>query len=345
MWIGRGSAQRYLNAALRNRDLGTLVEPARTSLNTYLDRWLDDAAKPRVRTRTFEDYSWLLKAYVRPFLGDRRLDSITPLDLQALYKGMQERGLTGRTVHVTHNVVRSALKQTVRWRLLPMSPANDVDLPRWEKREMRALGAGEASRFVKAARRDPQGLTFVLTLIGGLRPTEVLALRWDDCDFSRGTVRVQHNLLRPKNGGWILEDPKTSKSRRTIPLPSSLVEWLKIHRKAQAAARLLSKRVYRDRGFVFATAVGEPLDRRNLGRRNLKEIVKAAELPTIRWYDLRHTCASLLIEAGENPKVVAERLGHATVQMTLDTYSHVSEGMQKKASRTLEQVINPAALP
>ena len=128
-------AERYRTATLREKDLGIFVEPARMSLNAYLDTWLETAAKPRVRPRTFEDYTWLLAKYVRPVLGRRGLDQIRPLDVQAVYRGMQERGLTGRTVHVTHNVLRNAFKQAVRWRMLARNPAADVELPRWEKRE------------------------------------------------------------------------------------------------------------------------------------------------------------------------------------------------------------------
>ncbi len=333
-------AQRYLNAALRSRDLGTLVEPARMTFGAYLKRWLETAAKPRVRARTFEDYEGLLKRYVLPALGGRRLDLIRPLDLQKLYRDMQERGLTGRTVHVTHNVVRSALKQAVRWRLLPVNPALEVDLPKWEKREMLALTAEEAGRFARAAEATPRGLVFLLTLTAGLRPSEVLGLTWEDCDLDRGTVVVRRSLTRLLTGEWSLTEPKTPKSRRTVPLPATLLSKLRAHRKQQAEEKMLLGPEYESHGLVFATKSGAPLIQNNLSRREMKDALKAAGLSEkLRWYDLRHTCATLLLAAGENPKVVAERLGHSTVTLTLDTYGHVLPGMQERATERLEALL------
>lgn len=332
-------AERYLTSALRNRDLGTLVEPVRTTLNSYLERWLEISAKPRVRPRTLQDYTWLLSHYVKPELGERRIDLLRPLDVQGLYTSMLERGISGRTIRYTHAVLSSALKQAVRWRLLSSNPAAEVDLPRLCRREMRALTSQEATRFCQAADRDHRGLLFVFLLATGMRPSEALGLQWKEVDLKRGTVAVRRTLVRIKKK-WHLAEPKTTKSRRTIPLPASMIHSLGAHRRRQAELRLRLGADYQDHDLVFATDRGVPLDLRNLNQRHLKPILRAAGLPvTIRTYDLRHTCATLLLAAGENPKVVAERLGHASVTLTLDTYAHVLPGMQEQAAAKLEAIL------
>ena len=332
-------AERYLTATLREKDLGIFVEPVRTTLNSYLERWLETGAKPRVRPRTLQDYTWLLSHYVKPELGERRIDLLQPLDIQGLYTSMRERGISGRTIRYTHAVLSSALKQAVRWRLLPSNPATEVDLPRLCRREMRALTPQEATRFCEAADRDDRGLLFVFLLATGMRPSEALGLQWSEVDLKRGTVTVRRTLVRVKKQ-WHLAEPKTTKSRRSIPLPVSMIHAVGAHRRRQAELRLRQGADYQDNDLVFATDRGAPLDLRNLNKRHLKPILKAAGLPhTIRTYDLRHTCATLLGAAGENPKVISERLGHASVTLTLDTYAHVLPGMQEQAAAKLEAIL------
>lgn len=341
-------ADRELREMQGRRDRGVLGAPTRMTLDEYLDRWLEAAAKPRIGPRTFEDYQYLLGRHVRPVLGGRRLEALTPLDLQGLYEGMQERGLSGRTVHVTHNVLRSALRQAVRWRILPMNPASDVDLPRWERREMRALTSEEAARFRAAAAEHPMGLLFMVLLATGMRPGEALGLRWQDVDLRGCRVRIRQTLVRlrgPRGEDeeaprWCFRPPKTAKSRREVPIPASLAAQLAEHRRAQAKERLRRGPHWQDLDLVFPGRLGQPLDWHNVSQRPFKAILQAAELPAaIRPYDLRHSTASLLLAAGEHVKVVAERLGHSTTTLTLDTYSHVAPGMQERATERLEGIL------
>jgi integrase len=173
-----------------------------------------------------------------------------------------------------------------------------------------------------------------------MRPGEVQALRWQDCDLNKGKITVQQSLVVLKGGKWEISEPKTRQSRRTIPLPRSIAVELRAHRGAQASYRLETKAKYRDLDLVFASRTGAPINSQNLANRTLKPILKAAGLPKkFRWYDCRHTCATLLMAAGENPKVVSERLGHATVAFTLDRYAHVMPGMQESASEHLERIL------
>lgn len=334
-------AQKVLTEALRDLDAGTFVEPTSLLLNNYLDRWLETAARPRVTERTHVGYKRLLDCHVKPDLGLRKLSDVRPLHIQKLYTDMQGRGLSARTVRYLHAVLSSALKQAVRWGMLPRNPAEWVELPKQARKEMHALSPDEAAHFLKAAAEDRWGVLFAFALATGMRPEEYLGLQWKDVDLEGGTVTVRRALIwRAKGGGWYFGEPKTARSRRQIPLPASTLRALAEHRRQQVAERLKAGAGYQPNDLVFATPEGGPLLPGNLKRRHFRPILKTAKLPKdFRLYDLRHSCATLLLAAGEHPKVVSERLGHASITLTLDVYSHVLPTMQEAASRKLESLL------
>ena len=330
-------ASQYLTKVLREMDTGLYVEQSQVTLGDFLDKWLVVVAGPRVSERTLADYRGNLTRYIRPTLEERRLQDLRPFEIQTLYAAMLERGLSPRTVRATHAPLRSALDQAVKWQLVPRNPARLVDLPKQPKQERRVLTAEEASRFLVSAREDRLHALWVVLLTTGLRPGEALGLRWEDWEGDR--LRVQRSLTRTAEGGWVLAEPKTSRSRRSVTLPSSTSEPLGTHRVNQARERLQRGMGYQDDGLVFCTAQGTPLDLPGVTRRHFHPILKAAGLERIRVYDLRHTCATLLLAAGEHPKIVSERLGHASVTLTLDTYSHVLPDMQEGAAKKLEDLL------
>lgn len=336
------NAEQYRNKVLRDRDLGAFVEPSPMMLDEYLDKWLETAARPRLHERTFADYQELLKRYVRPALGSKKLAQLRPLEIQTLYSEMQERGLSPRTVRITHIVLSNALKQAVRWHILHQNPAQNVELPKRVRKEMTVLSLDEAIRFLEAAREDIHGMIFAFALATGMRPEEYLALQWKDLDLQKGTATIQRTLCwrRGKGGGWYFGEPKTLQSRRTIPLPASLIKEMLHHKRQQAERRLKLGKEYQAYDLVFATATGGPLHSDNLGARNFKSVRDRAKLLSgVTLYTLRHTCATLLLLAGENPKVVSERLGHSSIVMTLDIYSHVLPSMQQAATEKLEKML------
>jgi len=332
-------AERYLTGVQRQIDLGVFVEPTTTSLDEYIQRWLRDAARPRVSARTADGYDSTLKRYIIPALGHQRLDRIQPLDIQEVYGTMQASGLSARVVRHAHAALHNALKQAVKWGLLSRNPSDFVELPKVPHKEYRVLSPEEAARFLKVAATKPHGLIFELALWTGMRPEEYLALQWSDIDFGRRTAQIRRALVRHKKTVQF-EEPKTARSRRTVYLPEPLVQKLKIHKRKQAAEKLKFKGTWGPFDLVFCSVEGTPLSIPNLTYRYFRPILIAAELPRIRLYDLRHSCATLLLVAEENPKVVSERLGHSTVVLTLDTYSHVIPTMQQGATARLEKLIN-----
>jgi integrase len=332
-------AETYLTTTLTNISAGTFVEPVKLTVEEYLDKWLA-TAKARLRERTHDDYSEKLKRYVRPVIGKLKLADVRPLDVQLIYTAMAERNLSPRTVRYTHTILSSALKQAVRWNMLVRNPCVGLDLPRMKHKEMQAFSPEEAGRFLATAMEDECGLVFAFALATGMRPEEYLALKWPDIDLEIRTAVVTRTLVWRKGGGWCFGEPKTTRSRRTVPFPQSIGKALKTHRSRQAETRLRLGTSYASDNLVFCTGDGKPLNLRNLTQRHFKPILKRAGLSeTFRLYDLRHTCASLLLGANEHPKVVSERLGHASITLTLDTYSHVLPSMQQAASDKLERIL------
>jgi integrase len=288
----------------------------------YLDRWLRDSVQGSVRRSTYESYSRQARRYITPALGRVRLKALTPAHVQGLYREMQDRGLSARTVEYTHAVLHRALKQAVRWRMVPRNVCDAVDVPQVRREEMHPLTPEQARRFLDAARGERLEVLYVVAVHAGLRPGELLALGWEDVDLDRGVLHVHRAL---SDGEFTT--PKTKRSRRRIDLSAGSIAALKKHRKRQLEEQMKKAGLWKDHGLVFPSSVGTPLSHRNVVR-SFKAVLKRAGLPaTIRLYDLRHTCATLLLCRNVHPKYVQELLGHASIAQTLDTYSHVLPGM------------------
>lgn len=330
-------AQEYLTKMLRERDLGRGLERSEITLNEFLDRWLETAAKPKLRDKSYRSYEGLLRRYIRPSIGDRVLSAVTPLDLQDAYQQLVNRGLSSRTVRYTHSVLRSAMRQAIRWRLLLQDPTEGAQLPRLGRHEMRVLNAEQARMFLQAVLKTHYGPVFALALTSGMRPSEYLALQPQDLDENRGTVSVVRTLERSK-GTWRFADTKRARSRRIIKLQRWVFELLKSQQVRSSERARCS--VTEPADLLFTTPTGHPIHSDKLAQR-FKAILRKAGLPIVRLYDLRHTSATLALAAGVPPKVVAEQLGHQSSAFTLDQYSHVLPHMQQEAAARVEGLLFP----
>ena len=333
----RQDAERYRTKILRELDTGDFVQASRQTVAELLIEWLTVSVKPRVRRRTHEDYTRIVRAELIPRLGHRPLARLATSEIQALYAAMTARGVSPRSVRYAHAVLSGALKQAVRWQRIARNPASLVDLPRQTRREMRALDEVQARKFILAAAETEFGALWLLLISSGLRPSEALALRWSDMEGGR--LHVQRALTRFSDGTFEFNEPKTARGRRVVALPESMVSVLRAHRQQQVADRLRAGPTWADQNLIFATSVGAPLDFRALVRRHFTKILRSAGVPTIRPYALRHTCATLLLQAGQNPRIVSERLGHESVALTLDTYSHVLPSMQDVSAVHLDRLL------
>lgn len=330
-------AEKYLARALHERDSGTFVQDSRTLLRDFMTAWLDGPVKQRVRPRTLGDYTALATRYVLPALGHRGLSQLCPAEIQAFYAELTAKSLSPRTIRYIHSVLHGTLEQAVRWGMLSRNPAKLVDLPRLERAPLRSLSLADATRLMDAMKGTRWEPLWALLLTTGLRPGEALALQWTDIDGDR--IRVQKCLVRNKGGGYSLPEPKTSRARRVVTLPDAMVRMLEAHRERQRDERSALGKEWSMADFVFSTSAGEPLDFRTTAARYFRPVVKSLGLEGVRPYDLRHTSATLLLAAGENVKVVSERLGHSTSSLTLDVYTHVLPDMQQQASLRLQSML------
>ncbi len=338
----RAEVSEKLTEALADRNGGLVFDAGKMTVGEYLDRWLADSARGTVRKSTYDSYKRQLRRYVHPALGHLALKKLTELHVQGLYRSMQDRGLSARTVRYTHAVLRRALKQAVRWKYIPRNPCDDADPPKVQKDEMRPLDREQARRLLDtAAQSGPDGgpdrfyALYVLAVHVGMRPGELLALKWEDVDLEAGVLSINRTLSMAGE----FTAPKTAKSRRRIRLTAASIAALKAHRKRQLEERMRLSSLWQDHGLVFPSTVGTPLNHRNLARA-FKDLLKRAELPeSTRLYDLRHTCATLLLARNVHPKYVQELLGHASITLTLDTYSHVLPGMDGGAASAMDEAL------
>src|SRR5215210_2037499 len=323
----RQVAAEKLIKAMAQRDSGLAFEAGKLTVAEYMNKWLTESGRNRLRPKTYKDYAGLTRVHIAPALGHIKLKNLTPLHVQQFYSAKLNSGLSKRTVEYLHSVLHAALKQAVRWELVPRNVAESVDSPRPEKKERPTFTLEQARMFLKACREDRFGALYVLVIQSGMRRGELLGLRWEDVDIGQGLLHVRQALAPD---GKSFSQPKTAKGRRRIRLTPEAVDALKRHKVAQNEQRLRQGNLWRDHGLVFCSSVGTTMTPENFIKRSYKPLLKSAELPQIPFHCLRHTFATLMMPNG-HPKIVQEMLGHARISTTLDTYSHVSPDMQDEA--------------
>jgi integrase len=332
----RAEVAEKLTKAMADRDTGVSFDASTITLGEYLRVWLEDSVKDRVKLATYEGYARMVRNHISPMLGGMKLKNLTPPHLRRLYKEKLDSGLGTRSVQYIHTTLHKALKQAVDDGLILRNVADSVKPPQLKRTEMKPLSPKQAKALLEAAGGDRFEAMYVLAITAGLRQGELLGLKWEDVDLEGGKLQVRRTLYKGN-----FTTPKTAKSRRTVKLTVRAVEALKRHREAQLEESVPLEGLWQDYGLIFTTHVGTPVNRHNFYTRNFKPLLKKAGLPyAVRFHDLRHTCATLLLSKNVNPKVVSEMLGHANVTVTLDTYSHVLPHMQDGAVDAMESSLS-----
>lgn len=341
------AAEAALTEILGRLQRGDYVQPSRATLAAFLGEYLQ-AARTTLRPATWEGYRASLEVYVIPRLGDVPLQGVTPAALTAMYADLLAHGranrpgpLSARTVRMTHSIVRKALGEAVRWGYLTRNPGDLATPPRQQPPEMQTWSADQLRTFLKHVAGDRYYAAYLLAATTGMRRGEVLGLRWADVDLDGshgGRVSVTQSLLTINNR-MVFSPPKTATSRRSVTLDSHTLEALQAHRKAALAERLAFGAGWPDGDLVFTDAEGLPVHPRRFSAYYFAQHVKAAGLPPIRFHDLRHTHATLALQAGVHPKVVSERLGHSSIAVTMDRYSHVMPAMEAEAAEKVAAVL------
>ena len=304
----------------------------------YLDKWLAASVKA---VREGQDVRRVRVDRSRPRRAAHRPQTtanLTPLDLQGLYADLAGNGLSARSIHHTHRCLHRAFVQAVRWGLLSRNPCDGVTAPKAARAEMRVLTPEQVNTFLAATREHPAHALYALAVTTGMRQGELLGLRWQDVELDAGRLAVRQALQRQRGNGLVFVEPKTPRSRRTVVLSRLAIAALREHRDRQAFARRTGgSRVAGTRPRVL-----RPLrraTRSELSDGDVQGGTKAAELPEIRFHDLRHTAATLLLSKGVHVKLVSEMLGHSTITLTLDTYSHLIPAMHGDAAAAMDAAL------
>ena len=330
----RKEAQTKLRQLIGEADRGILPVVERATVGEYMTRWLVDEVRHTRKARTYDSYSDAARLYIVPTIGAIKLTQLQPAHVKSLHAAMLGDGLAPRTIRIAHGALHCALKQAVEWGMLPRNVAAYARPPRLKRAEVQAFDSDEARRLREVAGPTRWGPLLAVALATGLRQGELLGLTWADIDLTDGVIAVRRQLGHDGQFGELKHDGQ----RRGIDVPASTIATLREHKARQNEARLLLGPDWHDHNLVFATHAGKPLGHRNVIR-EYKAILRRAGLPLHKFHALRHTNATLLLSQGIHPKIVQERLGHASITITLDIYSHVLPRMGKDAAAKLDALL------
>jgi len=342
-------AERELRDLLHSLEAGSYIKPSRITLGQWLEQWCQSYVAMHCSTRTAESYQSEVRRHIIPALGTIPLTRLQPQHLETYYARALSQGridgrggLSRRTVLYHHRILSEALSHAVKMGLLGRNVVEVVDPPRVERTNWETLAPENVPKFLEAAQEAPYYELFYMALYTGMRLGELLGLRWCDVDLDMAALSVVQALYK-RSGVCKMVEPKSSRSRRRIALSPSLALLLRQYKADQQAQRILLGEPLADSGLVFSHIDGKPLDP-GVVSHTFAKLLRKAGLPHIRFHDLRHSHATLLLKAGIHPKIVSERLGHANIGITLDTYSHVLPGLQERAAERFDEMLEPGVI-
>lgn len=339
-------AERMMAEKINELNQGVYVEPSKISFKDYLSTWLINYAKTNCAPRTYEGYEYIVKQHINPELGNITMDNLKPMHFQNYYSkkltmGRKDGrgGLSAKSVLAHHRLIHEALEFAVKWQVIGINPAKAATPPRPEKKEVNVLTREEIYKLLEGAKTKYFYEAIFLAINTGMRRGEIFGLRWCDVDFTNQTFSIRQTLQRLKGEGLVFRKAtKTDGSRRSIAVSEAVLNMLKTERAKQNQQKLKLGSYYQDHDLVMANEDGTPINIDYLSR-EFGRLVKRLDIPYVRFHDLRHTHATLLLQQGEHPKVVSERLGHSTIAITMDIYSHVMPNMQKEAVKKLDDFL------
>ena len=323
--------QDKVNEALYEQQRGMLATGSNATVQEYVEQWLEEVHKPTVKLSTYNHYKIVLRLYIVPGLGRIKLQSLTPQQVQTFYSKKLKEGLSPKSINNIHGLLHKALSNAVKWNILPRNVCDAVTPPRLRRKEKTVLTPEQARTLLQAIKNHRMEALLTLALVTGMRCGELLALRWQDIDLVNCNLRVQRTVSYVKGHGRIESEPKTEKSRRQIKLPLFVVEVLTRYKTLQDEQRGKTE-TWANKDLVFTNAEGDYVGVTTV-REAFNRVLKEAGLPHVRFHDLRHSAATILLSRGTHPKVVQEILGHSQISMTLDVYSHVLPSMQDDVSK------------
>ena len=318
---------------------GTFATGPQQKLKEYFEYWLEDVHRAKIRIGTYESYRIILNNHLIPALGNITVQKLTSQHLQSLYAKKRNEGLSYGRIRTIHAVIHRALEHAMRITppLISRNVSEHVDLPGQGKHEMHPLTPEQAQQLLGAAQEHNLLALLTLALTTGMRRGELLGLQWQDIIWTQSALQIRRTVSYITGRGFVVGEPKTTGSKRQIALPQVAIDVLKQHRTIQLENRLKAGSSWVDHNLVFSNDKGDYIVPATLGR-HFSKLLKDIGLPHMRFHDLRHSAATLLLSMGVNVKIVQELLGHSSVSMTLNVYSHVLPSMQKEAMNKMDDL-------
>lgn len=338
-------AEKKLAELVADANKGQIAPPAKMTVGEWLERWHKDHSV-NLATTTANRYNLIIQYYLIPHIGMIKLDKLSPLHIAAVYSKLRDtatgnhtgKKLSATTIQHAHSLLHTALQAAVRYKLITDNPASRVEKPRRERKEMQYYSVEEVNKLLLACKDNPRWYAFfLLAITTGMRLGELSALTWDDIDYMSQTISISKSTSRQSHVGIVTSGGKTASSRRVVAVSTVVITALKSHKAKQNHDRLGCAE-WQDNNLVFPGSHGQALNPCIAKKAHIR-YCKRAGIPCIRLHDLRHTAATLALEAGIHPKVVSERLGHANTTITLNIYSHVAEAMQQQAAQAIETLL------
>lgn len=325
----RSKATRWLDEQNTTENVPTLT------IGEYLPLWLE-TRKPAIRTKTAHHYASIIKNHIFPALARVHLDELTLRQVEDYYTQLKRRGIGVRTIQIIHNILHSSLEKATRYGYIQKNPTQGATLPRYHFDEMRVLSMKQVNVFLSEAKKYPSYALYHLAIVTGMRMGELLGLRWSDLDWEAGSIEIRRQRQYVPGEGITLVEPKTRSGKRTILLGQNTMQTLRQHKLEQEALQASGK--WKDMDLIFPNSVGKPGDASNI-RQEYNKILNNAGIPRIRFHDLRHTAASILLNHNIPVIVVSHILGHSKPSVTLDLYGHVLTDMQEEAATVMDKLI------
>lgn len=334
-------AEKFLTEKLRELDKGMIIEDKIMNFGEYLDFWLKNSCKDKLSINTYEEYELKVNKHIKPYLGNTKLDKLKPLQIQNFYTLKMEKGLSERTIISFHKIIHRALEQAVKWQIISINVSNGVDKPKAKKRKNQVLNEKEVKELLEKAKNTRLYIPIVLGTYTGMRRGEILGLTWDNIDLIKGSIVVEKTLSSTKKG-LVFTATKTETSNRRIAISKNVIEALKRNRINQQKNKMRLGNLYKDNNLVCCKENGEFLNPKNFSR-DFHNLVVNSKIKNIRFHDLRHTHASLLVKLGVHPKEISTRLGHSDISITMNLYSHIYEETDQETANVFEKLVNQIA--